>query len=144
MLKSSLIKLHAAAAIFASRNGCSAQEIADILGMTRNSVYHLAKQEEWHTALDDLHYTGDRQFTAEKRREPKRDTGELVEQAKDFYLTARRAGLKHSRAVNEVLEHLPIKDRRTINAWAKRYDWEGKSDDEPTRRTILTGNESGY
>lgn len=130
MLKSSLIKLHAAAAIFASRNGCSAQEIADILGMPRNSIYHLAKQPEWEQALDDLHYIGGRKFTGEKRgRDPKRDTGYFVAQGKNIYLTQRRKGQKHSRAVNAVLAHfrkvsIPIKDRRTINAWTKRYNWE--------------------
>ena len=125
MLKSSLIKLHAAAAIFASRNGCSAQEIADILGMPRNSIYHLAKQPEWEQALDDLHYIGGRKFTGEKRgRDALRDASAMVDRAKEIYLTERRAGQKHSRAVNEVLEQLPVKDRRTINGWAKRFDWE--------------------
>ena len=127
MLKSSLIKLHAAAAIFASRNGCSAQEIADILRMPRNSIYHLAKQPEWHDALDDLHYIGGRSFTGEKRgRDTLRDASATVDRAKEIYLEERRAGLKHSRAVNAVLEALPleVKDRRTINSWAKRYGWE--------------------
>ena len=125
MLKSSLIKLHAAAAIFASRNGCSAQEIANILRMPRNSIYHLAKQPEWEQALDDLHYIGGRRFTSEKRgRDTLRDAPAMVDKAKEIYLEERRDGKKHSRAVNEVLEQLPIKDRRTINSWAKRFNWE--------------------
>ena len=127
MLKSSLIKLHAAAAIFASRNGCSAQEIADILKMPRNSVYHLANMPEWNEALDDLHYEGDRSFTGEKRgRDTLRDASATVERAKEIYLEKRRDGKKHSRAVNAVLEALPlmVKDRRTINSWARRFNWE--------------------
>ena len=127
MLKSSLIKLHAAAAIFTVRNRCSAQEIADLLEMPRNSVYHLAKQPEWDLALNDLHYAGNRNFTSKKRgRDTLRDTGtQIIEKAKKTYLKERRAGTKHSRAVNAVLS-LPfmVKDRRTVNAWAKRFDWE--------------------
>ena len=129
MLKSSLIKLHAAAAIFATRDGCSAQEIADILKMPRNSVYHLANMPEWNEALDDLHYEGDRSFTGEKRgRDTLRDTFATVDRAKEIYLEQRRDGKKHSRAVNAVLEALPleVKDRRTINSWAKRFNWEAE------------------
>ena len=127
MLKSSLIKLHAAATLFATRDGCSAQEIADILKMPRNSVYHLANMPEWHEALDDLHYEGDRSFTGEKRgRDTLRDASATVERAKEIYLEQRRERKKHSRAVNAVLEQLPlmVKDRRTINSWAKRFNWE--------------------
>ena len=125
MLKSSLIKLHAAATIFASRNGCSAQEISDILKIPRNTVYHLARMEEWEQALDDLHYTGDRSFDTQKRgRDTLRESSDTIDAAKDIYIEARRDGMKHSRAVNAVLDALPVKDRRTVNAWAKRFDWE--------------------
>lgn len=124
MLKSTRIKLHAAATLFASRDGCSAQDISDILKIPRNSVYHLAKMPEWHLALDALHYEGERKFKTKRTRDPQRDSGELVAQAHALYITERRDGQKHSRAVNTVLEALNIKDRKTLNAWAKRYNWE--------------------
>lgn len=130
MLKSSLIKLHAAATIFASRDGkCSAQDIADILDMPRNSVYHLAKMPEWIETLKTLGYTGEVTFMGEKRgRKAIGDEPSVVDRARDIYIEARRKGARHSRAVNAVLEALPlmVKDRRTINSWAKRYEWESE------------------
>ena len=123
MLKSTLIKLHAAAAIFASRDGCSAQEIADILNVPLNSVYHYAKQPEWEETLDTLGYTGDRRFTRKATRDIQRDTGELVAQSRAIYTKARRDGFNHKKAVTAVVNELELK-RRRINEWAEKYDWE--------------------
>ena len=123
MLKSTLIKLHAAAAIFASRDSCSAQEIADILNVPLNSVYHYAKQPEWDETLDTLGYTGDRRFTRKATRDIQRDTGELVAQSRAIYTKARRDGFNHKKAVTAVVNELGLK-RRRVNEWAEKYDWE--------------------
>ena len=72
------IKLHAAATIFSQRGGCSAKEIAETLDIPLNSVYHFAKQSEWEQTLNTLHYSGDRAFKSEKRRDALRDSGDLV------------------------------------------------------------------
>ena len=122
MLKSTLIKLHAAAVIFAERKGCSAKEIADILNVPVNSVYHYAKQPEWDESLDLLGYTGVRAFHKETRSVEK-ESGELVAQAKAIYTAERIDGLNHKKAVSVVCETLPLK-RRRVNDWAKRFDWE--------------------
>ena len=125
MRKESIVKLHAAARIFASRSDCSAQDIADRLKIPLNSVYYFAKQPEWHEALDALGFDGNRKFATKLTREPQRDRADLVRKARRIYRRNRRAGKKHSQAVNAVLAKLPeIKDRRTINTWAKRYRWE--------------------
>lgn len=123
MLKSTLIKLHAAAAIFASRDGCSAQEIADILNVPLNSVYHYAKQHEWEETLDTLGYTGEQRFTRKATRDIQRDTGELVAQARGLYTKARRDGSNHKKAVTAVVNELGLK-RRRVNEWAAKYEWE--------------------
>lgn len=123
MLKSTLIKLHAAAAIFAARNGCSAQEITDILNVPLNSVYHYAKQPEWQETLNTLQYTGDRRFTRKATRDIQRDTGELVAQARALYTKARRDGSNHKKAVTAVVNDLGLK-RRRVNEWAEKYNWE--------------------
>lgn len=119
-------RLHAAARLFATRSECSAQDLADRLKIPRNSVYYYARQPEWHKALDELGYTGDpRKFKVKATREPQRDRSDLVRKARRIYRRNRRAGKVHSKAVNAVLKNVPeIKDRRTINAWAKRYGWE--------------------
>ena len=88
MLKSTRIKLHAAAFVFAQRAGCSAKEIAETLDIPLNSVYHLAKQPEWDTALDTLQYTGERAFKSEKRRDTLRDSGDLVARPRALPQTA--------------------------------------------------------
>lgn len=123
MLESTLIKLHAAAVLFAQRNGCSAQAIADILDIPLNSVYRYAKQPEWEEALDTLGYTGDRQFTRKTTRDPQKDSGELVAQARGLYTKERLDGLNHKKAVTAVVDELGLK-RRRINEWAAKYEWE--------------------
>ena len=122
MLKSTLIKLHAAATIFAQRDGCSAKEIAETLDMPLNSVYHLAKHPEWDTALDTLQYAGDRAFKSEKRRDALRDAGDLVARARGLYLTQRSDSRTHKQAVSVVCETLNLK-RRRVNAWADKFNW---------------------
>lgn len=127
MRKTTLKKLHAAARFFASRDTCSAQDIADRLKIPLNSVYYFARQPEWHEALDALGFDGRRKFVRQQTREPQRDRADLVKKARRIYRRNRRDGKKHSIAVNAVLKNVPqIKDRRTINTWAKRYGWEAK------------------
>lgn len=123
MLKSTLIKLHAAAAIFVSRDGCSAQEIADILNVPLNSVYHYEKQPEWEETLDTLGYTGDRRFTRKATRDIEKESGELVAQARGLYTKSRRDGFNHKKAVTAVVNELELK-RRRVNEWAEKFDWE--------------------
>ena len=123
MLKSTRIKLHAAAFVFAQRAGCSAKEIAETLDMPLNSVYHLAKQPEWDTALNTLQYAGERVFKSEKRRDTLRDAGDLVARARAVYLEQRWDSCTHKQAVSVVCETLDLK-RRRVNAWAAKFGWE--------------------
>ena len=123
MLKSTLIKLHAAATIFSQRGGCSAKEIAETLDIPLNSVYHFAKQGEWEQTLDMLHYSGDRAFKSEKRRDTLRDSGDLVARARGLYLEQRWDSRTHKQAVSVVCETLDLK-RRRVNEWAAKFDWE--------------------
>lgn len=122
MLKSTLIKLHAAAVIFAERGGCSAKEIADILNVPVNSIYHYAKQPEWDESLDLLYYAGDRAFTKKTTRDIQKESGGIIAQARAIYHKERMDGLNHKKAVSVVCETLPLK-RRRVNDWAKRFDW---------------------
>ena len=123
MLKSTHIKLHAAAFVFAQRAGCSAKEIAETLDMPLNSVYHLAKQPEWDKALNTLQYAGDRAFKSEKRRDTLRDSGDLVARARGLYLEQRWDSHTHKQAVSVVCGTLDLK-RRRVNEWAAKFDWE--------------------
>ena len=126
MLKSTqikLIKLHAAVVIFVERKGCSAKEIADILNVPVNSVYHYAKQPEWEQTLDLLNYTGDRNFQKGTTRDIMKESGHLIAQARGIYIQERTDGRNHKKAVSEVCEVLNLK-RRRVNDWCARFDWE--------------------
>ena len=123
MLKSTRIKLHAAAFVFAQHAGCSAKDIAETLDISLNSVYHLAKQREWDTALDTLQYAGERAFKSEKRRDTLRDSGDLVARARKVYLEQRWDSRTHKQAVSVVCETLDLK-RRRVNEWTAKFGWE--------------------
>ena len=103
---------------------CSAKEIAETLDIPLNSVYHLAKQPEWDTALNTLQYAGERAFKSEKRRDTLRDAGDLVARARELYLEQRGDSRTHKQAVSVVCETLDLK-RRRVNAWAAKFGWEG-------------------
>ena len=126
MLKSTLIKLHAAATIFASRNGCAAQEIADIIDVPVNSVYHYAKHHEWHETLDTLGYTGDRNFSKKKTRDPQRDDPNLFALAKSIYRLERTSGRDKKKAVSSICRELPTLTRKRVNRWIDDNNWEAE------------------
>ena len=123
MLKSTILKVHAAAVLFAERGGCSAKKIAEILNIPVNSVYYYAKQPEWNKTLDTLGYTGSRAFVKKTTRDIQKEFGELVAQARGIYLMERRSGANHKKAVSSVCRNLGLK-RRRINDWAAKFDWE--------------------
>ncbi|MCG9133844.1 hypothetical protein J5I95_19420 [Candidatus Poribacteria bacterium] len=123
MMEKTIRQIHAAAVIFAKRNGCSAQEIADILDMPVSIIYRFRKSHDWDETLDALDYTGDRNFTRQVTRDAQRDAPELVEQARGLYTQERRNGRNHKKAVTAVCEVLKIK-RRRVNEWAEKYHWE--------------------
>lgn len=123
MRRTTLINLHASAVIFVKRGGCSTEEIAETLKIPRNTIYRFAKMPEWDEALDTLGYKGDRNFTTRKRG-TKGIPEETVRSAKAIYINRRKAGLKKSRAVSEVLKTVDIRDRRTINALIEKHNWD--------------------
>ena len=124
MRRKALQRLHAAAAIFATRTDCTAQQIADRLKVSVDTIYGYARQKEWHETLDTLGFDGNREFAKRLRREALRDRPKLLRKARQIYKRHLRAWGEHSKAVNAVLRNLPeIRDRRTINRWSKRYNW---------------------
>ena len=125
MLKSTLIKLHAATTLFAERKGCSAKELADLLNVPVNSIYHYAKQPEWNESLDLLCYTGSRAFTKETTRDILKENGDTIALAKAIYKQERSDGSNHKKAVTAVVNELGLK-RRRVNEWAKKFDWEAE------------------
>ena len=128
MLEATVLKIKAAATVFANRNGCSAQELADTLNIPLGTVYKYAKTAVWTETLDALDYTGDRTFNRDATRNVTRDAGDLVAQAHAIYIEHRQTGATHKKAVSAVCAALGLK-RRRINDWAKKLGW-GKVIDE--------------
>ena len=60
------IKCHAAAYHF-SRGITSAEALAEVLGVTHESVRRWARCKDFHNALDKLGYTGKRTFSRKRR-----------------------------------------------------------------------------
>ena len=123
MKLANLIKLHVAAFHFAKSPDCTAQALAQLTDVKIKTVYGWVQRPEWHAALDALHFTGDRAFARKPTRDTIRDAGGLVEEAFEIYKTARMDGHTRKKAVTEVVNEMEL-NRRRINTWAKRYEWE--------------------
>ena len=123
MKLANLIRLHVAAFYFTRTADCTAQELAQVTDVKIKTVYGWVQRPEWHAALDALHFTGTRAFTRKPTRDILRDTGGLVEEAFEIYKTARTDGHTPKKAVTTVVNALEL-NRRRINTWAKRYEWE--------------------
>ena len=125
MKLANLIRLHVAAFHFANTPDCTVQMLAQATGVNIKTVYGWARRREWHTALDALHFTGDRAFARNPTRDTLRDTGALVEAAFEIYSKARVEGHTPKKAVTAVVNKTELK-RRRINTWAERYEWEAE------------------
>ena len=118
-----LIRLHVAAFHFAKTPDCTAQALAQVTDVKIKTVYGWIQRTEWHAALDALHFTGARAFARRPTRDIIRDAGGLVEEAHEIYKAARTDGHTPKKAVTEVVNEMEL-NRRRINTWAKRYEWE--------------------
>lgn len=123
MKLANLIKLHVAAFHFSKTPDCTAQALAQVTDVKIKTVYGWVQRPEWHAALDALHFTEARAFARKPTRDTLRDAGGLVEEAFEIYKTARMDGHTPKKAVTTVVNELEL-NRRRINAWAERYEWE--------------------
>ena len=123
MKLANLIKLHVAVFHFAKTPDCTAQALAQVTDVKIKTVYGWVQRAEWHAALDALHFTGARAFARRPTRDIIRDAGGLVEEAHEIYKAARTDGHTPKKAVTEVVNEMEL-NRRRINTWAKRYEWE--------------------
>lgn len=117
-----LTKLHAAAFLF-SQGTNTAEGLARGVDIGITTIYKWVKLPEWEKALDDLGFTGERSLHSEPRRDIKRDAGDLVETAETLYKQSRGDGNSEKKAVTFVSNALNI-DRRRINKWRDRFNWE--------------------
>lgn len=116
-------KLHAAAFHLTKHPEATAKQIGDYIGTSERTIQRWSTTAEWHTALDNLGFTGDRGWRRNPHRDIERDSGDEVALAKQLYLEARAKGITRGKADIAVAKVLDCSDKR-IYHWRKRFGWE--------------------
>ena len=116
-------ELHAAAFHLTKHPESTAEDIGAYVGKSKRTIERISTTAEWHTALDNLGFTGDRGWRRQQARDILRESGDEVELAKQLYLDARRKGITRGKADKIVANVLNCSDKR-IYHWRKRYGWE--------------------
>lgn len=122
--------LHAAAFYLTKYPESTAEEVAAFVSTEKRSVSKRTIERwsttaEWHTALDNLGFTGDRGWRRNPHRDIERDSGDEVALAKQLYLEARAKGITRGKADKAVAKVLGCSDKR-IYHWRKRWGWESE------------------
>lgn len=116
-------KLHAAAFFLTKHPESTAKEVGAFVGASERTIHRWSQTAEWHEALDNLGFKGNRNWRRNPHRDIKRDSGDEVNRAKQLYLDARRKGLTRGKADIAVAKVLDCSDKR-IYHWRKRFGWE--------------------
>ena len=118
-------ELHAAAFHLTKYPDSTAEDIGAYVGKSKRTIERISTTAEWHTALDNLGFTGDRGWRRQQARDILRESGDEVALAKQLYLEARQKGITRGKADKEVAKVLNCSDKR-IYHWRKRYGWENE------------------
>ena len=118
------ITLLSAAAWHFVNGETTAEGLAEKVGISTGRLYKWVKLPEWQKALDDLDYTKPFAFTRKPRRDIQRDAGEFVQTAETLYKQSRADGNTPKQAATFVCKALNISDRRRVNRWRERFNWE--------------------
>ena len=111
-------ELHAAAFYLKKFPESTAAEVAEFVEKSKRTIERWSTTAEWHTALDNLGFTGERNW----RRNAVRKKDEIA-RAKQLFLEHRKNGMTRSQADKAVAKVLDCSDKR-IYHWRKRYGWE--------------------
>lgn len=116
-------KLHAAAFYLTKHPESTAEEVGAFVGVSKRTIERWSTYAEWHTALDNLNFEGDRSWRRNPHRDIQRDDGDLVDLAKTLYLKHRAEGKRKGDAV-KITARIVNKTDQTIRNWRKRFGWE--------------------
>ena len=111
-----------AVAAFLFSQGQRVVEIAKAVGVSEGTIYRWAKRPEWKTELDELGWTGSRDFQQHAKRDVKREFGTLIESSFNLYQQHRADGEPHHRALTRTAETQNLK-RKRVAQWARRFNW---------------------
>ena len=122
-MKMLIEELHAAAFYLTKYPESTAEEVGAFVDKSKRTIERWSTLEEWHTALDNIGFQGDRGWRRNPHRDIIRDSGDEVALAKQLYLEARQKGITRGKADIEVAKVLNCSDKR-IYHWRTRWGWE--------------------
>ena len=118
-----ILKIRHAAAYFAlvSRHAAT---IANHFDVSTRTIHRWADDPEWQQTLDFLNIDEDqRSFEIQPYRDVDRESGDLVENARQIYQKAIREGHPPHKWVRITADTTGLSTPRIRN-WAKRFGWE--------------------
>ena len=119
-------ELHAAAFYLTKYPESTAAEVGAFVGKSKRTIERWSTLPEWDTALDNLGFTGERNW----RRNPKENLAvrlkDEIALAKQLYLEQRQNGVTRGKADKAVAEVLDCSDKR-IYHWRKRFGWDDEN-----------------
>ena len=78
-------ELTAAAFYFSKHPESTAAEVGAFVGKGERTIQRWSQTAEWETALDNLGFTGDRNWRRAIQRDIQRESGDLVDQTRSTY-----------------------------------------------------------
>lgn len=118
-------ELHGAACYLRKHPEATAAEVGEFVGKSKRTIERWSTTAEWHTALDNLGFVGDRSWRRELNRDIKRDSGERVDLGKQTYLRYRSEGLTKGKATRATAREINCGEK-TIYNWRKRFGWDNE------------------
>ena len=115
-------ELHAAAFYLTKHPESTAAEVGAFVGKSKRTIERWSETAEWNTALDNLGFEGDRGWRRKIQRDIQRESGDLVERAKETYEQRLADGTPRHKLVSETAKALDIPIPRVRN-WVKRFHW---------------------
>ena len=115
-------ELHAAAFHLTKYPESTAEQVAAYVGKSKRTIERWSETAEWHTALDNLGFEGDRNWRRAIQRDIQRESGDLVQRAKETYQQLRKDGTPRHKLIRETADTLNIPIPRLRN-WVKRFNW---------------------
>ena len=113
-------ELHAAAFYLTKHPTATAEEVGAFVGKSPRTIARWSKTAEWHSALDELGFEGDRNWRRNPHRDIERDDGAIVDLAKSIYLRHRGDGHKKGESVL-IAARTVNKSEKTVRNWRKRF-----------------------
>ena len=99
------------------------EQVGAFVGKSKRTIERWSETAEWHTALDNLGFTGDRGWRRNVQRDVKRDDGDIVDARKNrLYAPSRVTGIGKAHRYRSLTSETVNKAERTIRNWRKRFE----------------------